>query len=179
MSPYVKRHGRHRDNTRHQVRLQIKSGFPFHCARTGAANQASLQVSNAIMQKVTIFQPIIPLCMRVFENGIDVAVDKRVRAARNFAKRHKKRIYLSRVTSHTVDMREIRVIGKSKGWFFEKSECIGCVPADIADKLLHTKMDDKVKVRLDMISIDDKNSITVRLYLFGPKEDFEKYSSIF
>ena len=121
----------------------------------------------------------MPFGMRVFEHGIDVAVNKHVRAARNFAKRHKRRIYLSRVTSDTGDMHEIRVIGKSKGRFFEKSECIGCVPPDIADKLLRTKMDDKMKVLLDMISIDDKHSITIRFDMFGPKDDLEKYSSIF
>ena len=131
------------------------------------------------MQKVTIFQPTVPVDIRVFEHSIDVAVNNRVRAARNFAKQHKKRIFLSRVTDHTGDTRAIRIIGKSKGWFLEKSRCIGYVPSDIADKLLRAKMDDKVKIRLHMISIDDKHSITVRFDLFGPKEDFEKYSSIF
>lgn len=117
--------------------------------------------------------------MRVFEHSVDVAVNKRTRAARNFAKRHKRRIYLSRVPDHTVDARAIRVIGKSKGWFLEKSKCIGYVPSDIADKLLHTNMGNKVKLRLHMISVDDKRSVSVRFDIFGPKDDYEKYSSVF
>ena len=131
------------------------------------------------MPKLTIFKPSIPMGMRVFEHSVDVAVNKRVHAARNFAKRHKRRIYLSRVPGHTVDKREIRIIGKSKGWFFEKSKCIGYVPSDIADKLLHANLDDKVKLRLHMISINGKHSINVRFDIFGPKDDYEKYTSIF
>ena len=134
-------------------------------------------MSNAIMQNMTIFQPIIPLGMRVFEHGIDVAVDKRVRAAKNFAKRHKKRIYLSRVTSHTVDMREIRVIGKSKGWFFERRKCIGYVPADVAVKLIDTGIEDKVMAHLQLISINNNHSVEIRFDILGPKNDYKKYSS--
>ena len=52
------------------------------------------------------------------------------------------------------------------------------ISADIADKLLRTIMDDKVKVRTDMISIDDKRSITVCFNLLGPKDDYERYISI-
>lgn len=115
--------------------------------------------------------------MRVFEHGVDVAVNKRIRAARNFAKRHKRSIYLSRVRG-AVETHPIRVIGKSKGWFFEKRECIGYVPPDIADKLLRTNMDNKVKLHLHMISIDDKHSISVRFDIFGPKNDYEEYSSV-
>ena len=131
------------------------------------------------MPKLTIFKPSIPMGMRVFEHAVDVAVNTRVRAARNFAKRHKRRIYLSRVRGHPVDTHPIRVIGKSKGWFFEKHECIGYVPPDIAEKLLRTNMDDKVKLRLHMISIDDEHSISVRFDIFGPKNDYEEYSSVF
>jgi hypothetical protein len=131
------------------------------------------------MPKLTLFKPSFPIGMRVFEHSVDVAVNQRVHAARNFAKRHKRRIYLSRVRGHTVNTHAIRVIGKSKGWFFEKRQCIGYVPTDIADKLLRTNMDDKVKLRLHMISIDDQHSITVRFDMFGPKDDYEKYSSVF
>ena len=116
--------------------------------------------------------------MRIFEHSVDVAVNNRIRAARNFAKRRKRRIYLSRVTDYTADTRAIRIIGKSKGWFLDKSACIGYVPPDIAEKLLRTNMDDKVKVRLHMISIDKRHSVTIRFDMFGPKDDFEKYSAL-
>ena len=117
--------------------------------------------------------------MRVFEHDIEVVVNKRFHAARNFAKRHKRRIYLNRVMDHTGDTRELRVIGKSEGWFFEKSDCIGYVPADIVDKLVRTGMEDKVKIRLQMISSDSRHSIHIRFDIFGPKDDYEKYRSIF
>jgi hypothetical protein len=117
--------------------------------------------------------------MHVFEHGIEVAVNKHFHAAKNFAKRHKRRIYLHRVTNHLHDPSVIRVIGKSKGWFFEKNQCIGYVPADIADKLVRTDTEDKVEVRLQMISINRKQSIAIRFDILGTKDDYKKYSSIF
>jgi hypothetical protein len=131
------------------------------------------------MPKLTKFNPSIPIGMRVFEHGIEVAVKKRFHAARNFAKRHNRRIYLSRATVHADDPGAIRVIGKSKGWFFEKTGCIGYVPSDVADKLLRTNLEHKVKVRLQMISIDDKHSIKIRFDILGPRDDFEKYNVTF
>ena len=130
------------------------------------------------MTKLTIFEPSVPIGMRIFEHNVDVAVDKRLRAAKKFAQRHRRRIFLSLDTRNTVDARAIRINGKSKGRFFENSKCIDYVPHDIADKLLRTNMDDKVKVRLHMISVDNKRSVTIRFDLFGPKDDFEKYRAV-
>jgi hypothetical protein len=130
------------------------------------------------MPMITKFRPRIPVGMRVFEDSVQVAVNNRLKAARNFAKRHRRRIYLNRATDHADDPGAIRVIGKSKGWIFEKNECIGYVPTDIAYKLVHTDMEDKVKVRLYMILIDGKDSIKIHFDIFGPKDDYGKYSSI-
>jgi hypothetical protein len=116
--------------------------------------------------------------MRVFEHGVEVAVNKHLHSASHFVKRHKRRIYLDRITDRTDDRNVIRVIGKSNGWFHGISKCIGYVPTDIADKLVRANMEDKVKVRLQMISIDGKQSINIRFDILGPKDDYVKYSSM-
>jgi hypothetical protein len=117
--------------------------------------------------------------MLVFEHSVDVTeVNERHHAARKFVKRHKRRIYLDRITDQKNVPSAIRVIGKSKGWFFERSKCIGYLPADIADKLIRTNLGNKVKVQIHMILIDDKATLNIRFDIFGPKDDYEKYSSI-
>ena len=123
----------------------------------------------------TIFKSTIPWDMPVFEHGVEVLVDKHARAARSFANRHKRRLYLERITDHSDHQSAIRVIGKSKGWFFEKSKCIGYVQANIAEKLISATIEDKVKVRLHMISTDEMRSIEIRFDIFGSKNDYEKY----
>ena len=118
--------------------------------------------------------------MQIFEHGLDIAeVNKRCHDARKFAKRSKRRIILEPASGHghKDDPIAIRVIGKSKGWFFENSKCIGYVPADIAKKLMITDMGDKVIARLQLISIDYKHSIEIHFDILGPKDDYEKYSS--
>ena len=131
------------------------------------------------MQRLTIFNSRIPIGMRVFEHGVDVTkVNGRYHAARGFVKRHKRRIYLDRTTDNNDVPSAIRVIGKSKGWFFERSKCIGYLPADIADKLIRTNLEDKVKARIQTILIDDKHTLNIRFDIFGPMDDYEKYSSI-
>lgn len=132
------------------------------------------------MPILTIFKSSIPTGMRVFEYGIDVVeVNNRHRAARKFVRRSKRRVYLQRISDHKDDPRAIRVIGKSKGWFFHMSECIGYVPAEIASKLMDADMQDKVIARLQSISIHDKRSIGIRLDILGTEDDYTKYCSDF
>ena len=116
--------------------------------------------------------------MRAFEQGVDVVeVNDRCHAVRQFAKRSKRRIYLERTSEYADDPRAIRVIGKSKGWLFEISKCIGFVPAEIAKKLMAAEMEDKVMARLQLISIHDKHSIGIRFDILGAEGDFDRYSS--
>ena len=130
------------------------------------------------MSRLTIFKSRIPTGMQIFEHGLGIAeVNKRYHDARKFAKRSKRRIILEPASGYKDDPIAIRVIGKSKGWFFENSKCIGYVPADIAKKLMITEMGDKVIARLQLISIDYKHSIEIRFNILGPKDDYEKYSS--
>ena len=130
------------------------------------------------MPEVTKFWSHIPIDMQVFEHGIEVAANKHVHAARNFAKRHKRRIYLHCVTNHMQDSGAIRIIGKSKGWLLDKKQCIGYVPADIAEKLVRADLEDKVEVRLQRISFNRNRSIAIRFDILGLKDDYEKYQSI-
>jgi hypothetical protein len=114
--------------------------------------------------------------MQVFEYGVEVAgVRKRLHAARSFAKRSRRRIYLERVPTKAHEPGAIRVIGKSKGWFFERNKCIGYVPADIAKKLVLNEMEDKVTTRLQFVSINDKDSLEIRFDILGSKDYYEKY----
>lgn len=116
--------------------------------------------------------------MKIYAHGVDVVVpEKRRRIARRFAKRRKRRIYLQRVSDSKNDSNAIRVIGKSKGWFFESEKCLGYVPEDIAKHLVYRGMEDNVKARLQLIAIEDRNSINIRFDLLGPWDDFEKYDS--
>jgi hypothetical protein len=130
------------------------------------------------MSTLTIFKSSIPTGMRIFENGVDVAeLNKHGHAARKFAKRCKRKICLECISDQKDDPKAIRVIGKSKGWFFESSKYIGYVPANIAKKLMLAELADKVKARLQSISIDNKHSIEIRFDIFGPKNDYKKYRS--
>jgi hypothetical protein len=129
------------------------------------------------MSNLTIFKSPVPAGMRIFEHGVVVeGADKRFHNARSFVKRTKRRIYLQRVPDNKRKPDAIRVIGKSKGWFFEKNKCIGYVPADIARKLVLAKMENKVKARLQLVSIGQRKSIEIRFDIFGPADDFEKYA---
>ncbi len=131
------------------------------------------------MQRQTIFYSCIPMGMRVFEHNVNVTEGNECyRAARKFVKRHKRRIYLDRITDNKDVPSAIRVIGKSRGWLFERSKCIGYLPANIADKLIRTNLEDKVKAQLQTILIDNKHTLKIRFDIFGPKDDYEKYSSI-
>jgi HIRAN domain len=114
--------------------------------------------------------------MQVFEYGVEVAgISKRFHDARKFAKRNKRRIYLERVPDNKRESNAIRVIGKSRGWLFERKKCIGYVPADIARKLVLNEMEDKVTTRLQLVSINDKKSIEIRFDILGSKDYYEKY----
>jgi hypothetical protein len=116
--------------------------------------------------------------MQIYEHGVEVAiVNKRLHDAKKFAKGSKRRIYLERVPDNKHQSNAIRVIGKSKGWVFERIKCIGYVPADIAKKLVLNGLEDKVKTRIQLVSIDDKNSIGIRFDILGPKDVCEKYCS--
>jgi hypothetical protein len=116
--------------------------------------------------------------MQIFEHGVEVAgVNNRLHDARKFVKRSRRRIYLERVPDNKHDSNSIRVIGKSKGWFFEKNKCIGYVPTDIAEKLVLAEMEDKVTARLQLVSIEDRNSIGIRFDILGPKDYYKKYCS--
>ncbi len=130
------------------------------------------------MTKLTIFKSPIPTGMQIFEYGVEVAgVSKRFHAARRFLKRSKRRIYLERAPDNKHAPNAIRVIGKSKGWFLEKNKCIGYVPGDIAKKLVLNEMEDKVTTRLQLVSIDGKNSLEIRFDILGSKYFYEKYCS--
>jgi len=116
--------------------------------------------------------------MEVFEHGVEVAgVSERSHNARKFAKRNKRKIYLERVADNKCEPNSIRVIGKSRGWFLERRKCIGYVPADIAKKLVLSEMEDKVKTRLQFLSVDDKKSIEIRFDILGSKDFYDKYRS--
>ena len=114
--------------------------------------------------------------MKIYTHGVEVVVPgNRRRAARRFIKRRKRRIYLQREPDSGNDPAAIRVIGKSKGWFTEVQKCIGYVPADITERLINGCMEDKVKARLQMIAIEDRDSIDIRFNLLGPQDDYERY----
>ena len=93
------------------------------------------------------------------------------------ARRSKRRISLEREQDRNSDSHAIRVIGKSRGWYFEAARCIGYVPADIADKLVDAGLDDKVKARLQLIYTEGRKSMGIRFDLLGPKDAYEKFCS--
>lgn len=116
--------------------------------------------------------------MQVIEHGIEVSgVNYRFNTVKKFAKRRKKRIYLKREPGNKNPPNKIKVIAKSKGWFFETKKCIGYVPTDIANQLIDTGLEERVKVRLRLIWIEDKNYMGVRFDLVGRNDAYEKYHS--
>jgi len=116
--------------------------------------------------------------MRVYEYGVEVAgVRKRYFQAKRFVRRSNRKIYLQRESGSRKNSIAIRVIGKSRGWFFEAKKCIGYVPADVASKLVVTGIEGKVQARLQMIYIEDRNSSYIRFDILGPKDDYENYAS--
>ena len=114
--------------------------------------------------------------MRIYEHGIDMlGVNHRSSYARYFVKRSMRKIHLQALPGNKRDSNTMKVMGKSKGWFFEVERCIGFVPADIARKLVVSGMENSVKVRLQMICIEDNDSINIRFDILGPTDDFERY----
>ena len=128
-------------------------------------------------RNLTIFESSVPPDMRVFENDIVAEVNERHTAARKFIKRHKRRIYLEGITDDQGNPNAIRLIGKSKGWFFERSKCIGYLPANIASKLIRANMQNKVIAQLQMIVVYDKHALYIRFDILGPTDTFETYRS--
>jgi hypothetical protein len=121
------------------------------------------------------FASSVPEGMRIYAHGVEVFVPNKCRRiAKKFAKRRKRRIYLQRVSDQKIDPNVIRVIGKSKGWLFESQKCIGYVPENIANKLVITEMEDNVTARLQLIAIEDKDSIHIRFDLLVPMDDSNK-----
>ena len=116
--------------------------------------------------------------MRVFEYGVEVAgIRNRYFHAKRFVRRSKRKIYLQPEPGNRQNSTAIRVIGKSRGWFFEVNNCIGYVPADIARKLVVTGIQDKVEARLQMIYLEDRDSSYIRFDILGSKDDYDAYSS--
>lgn len=116
--------------------------------------------------------------MMIFEHGIEVVVGRRqFHHAKKFIKRSKRRISLERDQAGNKDSHEIRVIGKSRGWYFEAARCIGYVPADVADKLFDAGLDDKVTARLQLIYTEGREFMSIRFDLLGPKDEYEKFHS--
>jgi hypothetical protein len=130
------------------------------------------------MSKLTKFVSSIPTGMKIYAHGVDVVVpNQRQRIARKFARRRKRRIYLRREPGDRNGSNAIRVIGKSRGWFLNSKQCIGYVPEDIARKLVTTGIEDKVIARLQLIDIEDRNSINIRFDLLGPLNEYHEYHS--
>jgi hypothetical protein len=129
------------------------------------------------MQRLTKFKSSIPPDMRVFEHDIVAEVNERHYAAIKFVNRHKRRIYLEGITDDKGKPKAIRLIGKSKGWFFERSKCIGYLPANIATKLIRANVQTKVIAQLQMIVVYDKHTLNIRFDILGPTDNFETYSS--
>ncbi|TNF92709.1 MAG: hypothetical protein EP297_13075 [Gammaproteobacteria bacterium] len=132
------------------------------------------------MAKLIKFTSSIPMGMRIYTHGVEVIVPtNRYRIAKKFANRRNRRIYLQRESDNKNDSGAIKVMAKSKGWFLEARKCIGYVPADIVNTLVTTGMEDKVKARLQLIAIEDRDTINIRFDLLGPMDDYEEYSSIY
>ncbi len=130
------------------------------------------------MSKLTKFRLSIPSGMKIFEHGVEVAgTNYRDSYAQKFAKRSMRKIYLQNTPDDIPDANTMRVMGKSKGWFLQAEKCIGYVPADIARKLFITGMENKVKARLQLIYIEEKDSISIRFDVLGPTTDYERYRS--
>ena len=116
--------------------------------------------------------------MKIYAHGINVVVpNNRRRIAKKFVKRRKRRIYLQRESANRNESNTIRVIGKARGWFFESQKCIGFVPEAIANKLVITGMEDKVKARLQLIAVEDRDSVNIRMDLLGPLDNYETFCS--
>lgn len=116
--------------------------------------------------------------MKIFEHGVEVVMARqRFSYANKFVRRSKRRLYLQREPANKHDSHAIKVIGKSKGLFFEANKCIGYVPADIARKLVLTGLEDKVKARLQLIYREGKGPLNIRFDLLGPLDDYQKYCS--
>lgn len=130
------------------------------------------------MSKVRIFSSSIPKGMRIFEQDVEVAgVKRHYYYAKKFVSGSKRSIYLQRGSDRNCDPNAIRVIGKSKGRFFEVKRCIGYVPANVAKKLVIAGLEDKVKARLQLIDTPGKDSTYIRFVLLGSIDDYEKYCS--
>ena len=124
------------------------------------------------------FKSSIPVDMKMIEYDIEVSgVNHRYYNVKKFAQRSKRRIYLEREPDNKHNLNAIRVIGESKGWFFEVKKCIGYVPADVAKQLVATGLEDIVKPQLRFIWIDNKNHMAVLFDILGLESDYEKYYS--
>lgn len=129
------------------------------------------------MQHLTKFRINIPDGMTVYEHGVEIA-DARWRQARakRFVKRRKRHIYLQPETHGRHDSPAIRVMGRSRGLFFEHRRCLGYLPDTVARKLLTVGLEDQVSARLQLIIIEDTGPVHIRLDLLGPADQYDRYT---
>ena len=125
------------------------------------------------MSKSKRFKPPIPKGMRIFEQGVSVAgVKHRFYDAKMFARRSNQSIYMERDPNNQHDPNAIKIMGKSKGWFFEVEKCIGYIPAGLAKLIVSKGMEERVQVRLREIFIGDREYVGISFDILGPKKDY-------
>ena len=130
------------------------------------------------MSKLIKFVAPIPMGMKVYVHGMTVLVPRNHRRiAWKFVRGRKRRIYLQYESDDKQNSSVIRVIGKSKGWFFEKEKCFGFVPDNITNMLENEGLVGKIKPRLQLIAIGNDTSIDIRVNLLGPMDDYERLLS--
>lgn len=130
------------------------------------------------MSRLIKFVAPVPMGMKVHVHGMTVLVPRnRRRLARKFVRGRRRRIYLQYERDDRQHSSVIRVIGKSKGWFFEKEKCIGFVPDNITSMLENEGLVRKVKPRLQLIAIGNDTSIDIRVDLLGPMDECERFPS--
>lgn len=129
------------------------------------------------MQQLTKFRLTLPDGMTIYEHGVEIAgtVQRHARV-RHFARRRRRFIYLQPETDAMDDYLAIRVMGRSRGFFFEKQRCLGYLPEPVARRLRRARLENRVSALLQLIIIEDTGPVHIRLVLLGPADQYDRYT---
>lgn len=101
------------------------------------------------------------------------------RSAWKFVKSKGRRIYLKCEEDNRDGSAVIKVIARTQGWLFERQKCIGYIPDDVANKLVSSGTENKVKARLQLIDMENGEAIDIRINLLGPMNTYEQFYSTY
>jgi len=96
-------------------------------------------------------------------------------AALKFIHNSDQHLELEKEENNKFDPNAIKIIGVSKGWFFNSRNHIGYVPKEISKQINATELFEMVKPRVTRTYEDDNDFIEIQFQIIGPKDKKTQY----